>query len=88
MLADASPSMDPWRPLLATVAESLRFGRLASAELRCFSNLPRRQLFADAEHCSPQPLDAALLAAGPDRVMLPLDATHLLRAVDILRGNK
>ena len=149
VLADASPSMDPWRPLLATLAESLRFGRLASAELRYFSNLPRRQLFADAEHCHPQPLDevlrrhagggllvvsdagsargylnrrralqtatfleaarrffpaiawlnpmprerwagttAALVAAGPDAVMLPLDAPHLLRAVDILRGNK
>ena len=31
---------------------------------------------------------AALVAAGPDAVMLPLDAPHLLRAVDILRGNK
>jgi uncharacterized protein with von Willebrand factor type A (vWA) domain len=149
VLADASPSMDPWRPFLATLAESLRFGRLASAELRYFNNLPRRQLSADADHCHPQPLDdvlrrhagggllvvsdagsargylnrrralqtatflaaarrffpaiawlnpmprgrwagttAALVAAGPDVVMLPLDATHLLRAVDILRGNK
>ncbi len=60
VLADASPSMDPWRPFLATLAESLRFGRLASAELRYFSNLPRRQLFADADHGQPQPLDEVL----------------------------
>ncbi len=149
VLADSSPSMDPWRPFLATLAESLRFSRLASGELRYFGNLPRRQLFADAEHGHPQPLDevlrrhagagllvvsdagsargylnrrrarqtasfldtarrffpaiawlnpmprerwagttAALVAAGPDGVMLPLDATHLLHAVDILRGNR
>ena len=31
---------------------------------------------------------AALVAAGPNVVMLPLDAAHLLHAVDILRGNK
>ncbi len=149
VLADASPSMDPWRPFLATLAESLRFARLASAELRYFANLPRRQLFADAEQADPQPRDevlrrhagagllvvsdagsargylnrrravhtaaflaearqlfptivwlnpmprarwagttAALVAAGPNLAMLPLDAAHLLRAVDILRGNK
>ena len=149
VLADVSPSMEPWLPFLATLAESLRFGRLASAEIRYFSNLPRRQLFADVSLADPQPRDevlrrysgagllivsdsgsvrgylnrrravqtaaflaeakclspaivwlnpmpqtrwagtsAALVAAGPNVVMLPLDAAHLLRAVDILRGNK
>ena len=149
VLADASASMDPWRPFLATLADSLRLGRLASAELRYFSNLPRRQLFADVDLSDPQPHDdvlrrhagagllvvsdagsargylnrrralqtaaflaeaaslfsaivwlnpmprtrwagttAALVAAGSNVSMLPLDAAHLLRAVDILRGNK
>jgi uncharacterized protein with von Willebrand factor type A (vWA) domain len=60
VLADASASMDPWRPFLATLADSLRLGRLASAELRYFSNLPRRQLFADADLSDPQPRDEVL----------------------------
>lgn len=149
VLADTSASMDPWRPFLATLADSLRLGRLASAELRYFSNLPRKQLFADADLTDSQPRDevlrrqagagllvvsdagsargflnrrravqtaaflseaaslfpaivwlnpmpqarwagttAALVAAGANVAMLPLDATHLLRAVDILRGNR
>ncbi|WP_300451778.1 VWA domain-containing protein [Accumulibacter sp.] len=149
VLADTSASMDPWRPFLATLADSLRLGRLASAELRYFSNLPRSQLFADVDLTDPQARDevlrrhagagllvlsdagsargylnrrralqtaaflaeaaslfpaivwinpmprtrwagttAALVAAGANVSMLPLDAAHLLRAVDILRGNK
>lgn len=155
VLADASDSMDPWRPFLATLAASLPLGRLASAELRYFANLPRRRLFADVELTQAEPLDdllrenagAALLivsdagsargylnhrrarqtidflaaaarrftaivwlnpmpparwrgttaeriadapaADGRPRLpMLPLDATSLLRAVDILRGQR
>lgn len=149
VLADASASMDPWQPFLATLADSLRLGRLASAEMRYFSNLPRRQLFAGVDLSDPQARDdvlrrhagagllvvsdagsargylnrrralqtaaflaeaasvfpaivwinpmprtrwagttAALVAAGSNVSMLPLDAAHLLRAVDILRGNK
>ena len=149
VLADASASMDPWRPFLTTLAESLPFARLASAELRYFSNLPRKQLFATAELENPEsraeilrrhagagllvvsdagcargylnrrravqtatflaeaaPLfpgavwlnpmprsrwpgtTAALVAAASAVPMLPLDAANLLRAIDILRGNK
>ncbi|MEF8700470.1 MAG: VWA domain-containing protein [Candidatus Accumulibacter sp. UW20] len=152
VLADVSPSMDPWRPFLTTLAESLQFGRLASAELRYFSNLPRRQLFAAADltnlagpetrlavlrrnagagllvvsdagsargflnrrralqtsaflaeaavFCptivwlNPMPetrwkgTSAALVTTGGGVHMLPLDPAHLLRAIDILRGNK
>ncbi|MBL8398918.1 MAG: VWA domain-containing protein [Candidatus Accumulibacter sp.] len=149
VLADTSASMDPWRPFLATLADSLPLGRLASAELRYFTNLPRRHLFADTDFADSQPCrevlrrhagagllvlsdagsargylnrrralqtaaflaeaaslfpaivwlnpmprtrwagtTAALVAAGANVSMLPLDAAHLLRAVDILRGNK
>ncbi|MCK6394581.1 VWA domain-containing protein [Zoogloea sp.] len=148
ILADASPSMDPWRPFLATLAASLPLGRLARAELRYFSNQPRRQLYATPDLDQPEDrnevlrrhagaallvvsdagsargalnrrralqttdfLDearrlfpaavwlnpmprrrwagttAGLIATGPVP-MLPVDAPHLLRAIDILRGNK
>jgi hypothetical protein len=148
ILADASPSMDPWRPLLATLASSLPLGRLARAEVRYFSNQPRRHLYATSALTDPEPRDdvlrrhagaallvvsdagsargalnrrraiqtadfldetrrlfptavwlnpmprqrwagttAGLIAAGPVP-MLPVDAPHLLRAIDILRGNK
>ncbi len=148
ILADASPSMDPWRPFLATLAESLPLGRLARAEVRYFSNQPRRQLYATPALTEPEARDdvlrrhagaallvvsdagsargalnrrralqtadfldearrlfpatvwlnpmpkrrwagttAGLIAAGPVP-MLPVDAPHLLRAIDILRGNK
>lgn len=149
ILADTSPSMDPWRPFLVSLAESLPFGRLARAETGYFSNLPRRQLYARPDLRDPQPLGdvlrrfngagllivsdagsargylnrrranqtadlldellthcpaivwlnpmprarwagttAELIAANTRVPMLPLDATHLLRAIDILRGNK
>ena len=149
ILADTSPSMDPWRPFLASLAESLPFGRLARAETGYFSNLPRRQLYARPDLRDPQPLGDVLrrfngagllivsdagsargylnrrranqtadlldellthcpaivwlnpmprarwagttsehIAANTRVPMLPLDATHLLRAIDILRGNK
>lgn len=148
ILADASPSMDPWRPFLATLAESQPLGRLARAELRYFSNQPRRQLYATPSLTQPESRDdvlrrhagaallvvsdagsargalnrrraiqtadfldearrlfptavwlnpmprqrwagttAGLIADGPVP-MLPVDAPHLLRAIDILRGNK
>ena len=149
ILADTSPSMDPWRPFLASLAESLPFGRLARAETGYFSNLPRRQLYARPDLRDPQPLGDVLrrfngagllivsdagsargylnrrranqtadlldellthcpaivwlnpmprarwagttaehIATNTRVPMLPLDATHLLRAIDILRGNK
>ena len=149
ILADTSPSMDPWRPFLVSLTESLPFGRLARAETGYFSNLPRRQLYARPDLRDPQPLGdvlrrfngagllivsdagsargylnrrranqtadlldellthcpaivwlnpmprarwagttAELIAANTRVPMLPLDATHLLRAIDILRGNK
>lgn len=149
ILADTSPSMDPWRPFLVSLAESLPFGRLARAETGYFSNLPRRQLYARPDLRDPQPLGDVLrrfngagllivsdagsargylnrrranqtadlldellthcpaivwlnpmprarwagttaehIAANTRVPMLPLDATHLLRAIDILRGNK
>ncbi|AWI74763.1 hypothetical protein CEW83_05650 [Parazoarcus communis] len=148
VLADASASMDPWLPFLATLNDALRLGRFARAEIRYFSNLPRRQLFRTRELTAPEPRDAVLarhagaallivsdagsargylnrrramqtqdfldtaarhfsasvwlnpmprarwanttaaLIAGARTPMLPLDADHLLRAIDILRGNK
>lgn len=149
ILADTSPSMDPWRPFLVSLTESLPFGRLARAETGYFSNLPRRQLYARPDLRDPQPLGDVLrrfngagllivsdagsargylnrrranqtadlldellthcpaivwlnpmprarwagttsehIAANTRVPMLPLDATHLLRAIDILRGNK
>ena len=148
ILADASPSMDPWRPFLATLAASLPLGRLARAELRYFNNQPRRQLYATPDLDEPEDRDtvlrrhagaallvvsdagsargalnrrralqtadfldearrlfpstvwlnpmptrrwagttAGLIADGPVP-MLPVDAPHLLRAIDILRGTK
>ncbi|MDD2990908.1 MAG: VWA domain-containing protein [Zoogloea sp.] len=148
ILADASPSMDPWRPFLATLAASLPLGRLARAELRYFNNQPRRQLYATPDLDEPEDRDtvlrrhagaallvvsdagsargalnrrralqtadflddarrlfpstvwlnpmparrwagttAGLIADGPVP-MLPVDASHLLRAIDILRGTK
>ena len=149
ILADASPSMDPWRPFLATLATSLPLGRLGSAALHYFGNLPRKQLFAGPGLTEPEALDtvlrrhagaallvvsdggcargflnrrravqtaaflaeaatlfpamvwlnpmpksrwpgttAALIVQGQQVPMLPLDAPNLLRAIDILRGNK
>lgn len=148
VLADASASMDPWMPFLATLADSLRLGRLAHAELRYFSNLPHKQVFHTPTLTRPEARDAvfarhtgaallvisdagsargalnrrramqtldflaragacfssmvwlnpmpdrrwprttaALIASGP-APMLPLDPHHLLRAIDVLRGNK
>jgi uncharacterized protein len=148
VLADVSPSMDPWRPFVATLADSLHFGRL-HYELFYFANQPRKQLFASADLRSPQDRDevlrrhagagllivsdagsargslnrrratqtldflagaiaccpsavwlnpmprtrwagttAARIAADTRVPMLPLDGPQLLRAVDILRGNK
>ncbi len=149
VLANVSASMDPWRSFLATLAESLQLGRLASAELRYFTNLPRQHLFATVDLAGPEtrpavlrrnagagllvvsdagsargflnrrralqttaflaeatafcptivwlnPMprerwkgtSAALVATGGRVRMLPLDSAHLLRAIDILRGNK
>ncbi|AWI81145.1 hypothetical protein CEW87_18315 [Parazoarcus communis] len=148
VLADASASMDPWRPFLDTLADSLRLGRFARAEIRYFSNLPRRQFFRTQQLTAPEASDAVLarhagaallivsdagcargylnrrravqtldfldtaarhfsasvwlnpmprarwaqttasLIASSRTPMLPLDADHLLRAIDILRGNK
>lgn len=148
ILADASPSMDPWRPFLATLADSLHFGRLRY-DVFYFANQPRKQLFASPDLRAPQDRDevlrrhagagllilsdagsargylnrrratqtvdflagaitccpaavwlnpmprarwagttAARIAAETRVPMLPLDASQLLRAVDILRGNK
>lgn len=148
VLADVSPSMDPWRPFLATLADSLHFGRL-QYDVFYFANQPRKQLFASPDLRAPQDRDdvlrrhagagllilsdagsargylnrrratqtvdflagaitccpaavwlnpmprtrwagttAARIAADTRVPMLPLDASHLLQAVDILRGNK
>ena len=45
ILADASPSMAPWYPFLAALAESLRLSRLRCGELWHFANVPRRTRF-------------------------------------------
>ncbi len=60
VLADVSPSMDPWRPFIATLGDSLRFGRLASAELRYFGNLPRKQLYATPDLADGEASDEVL----------------------------
>jgi uncharacterized protein with von Willebrand factor type A (vWA) domain len=149
VLADTSASMDPWRPFLDTLADSLHLGRFARSEILYFGNLPRRQLFATPHLTESKPTDdvlrrhagasllvvsdagsargylnrrrtmqtaafldkatrffpatvwlnpmpqprwagttASLLASRTLVTMLPLDAAHLLRAVDVLRGNK
>lgn len=46
VLADVSASMDPWQSFVEMLPDSLILGRLASAEVYYFSNLPRNQLFA------------------------------------------
>ncbi len=46
VLADASPSMLPWRGLFQPLAESLRQSRLATANLLYFDNDPRDGLFS------------------------------------------
>jgi uncharacterized protein with von Willebrand factor type A (vWA) domain len=46
ILADASPSMAPWRPFLDALAQSLHLSRVQGAELWYFVNVPRRSLFA------------------------------------------
>jgi hypothetical protein len=60
VLADASPSMDPWRPFLATLAASLPFGRLASAELRYFSQPSPPAALADPKPRRPEDRDEVL----------------------------
>lgn len=46
ILSDVSASMDPWQPFVEMLPDSLTLGRLASAKVYYFSNLPRNQLFA------------------------------------------
>jgi uncharacterized protein with von Willebrand factor type A (vWA) domain len=46
ILADASPSMAPWRPFLEALAQSLHLSRVQGAQLWYFANVPRRSLFA------------------------------------------
>jgi uncharacterized protein with von Willebrand factor type A (vWA) domain len=48
VLADASPSMLPWRGLFEPLADSLRQSRLASAQLLFFDNDPRDGLYTTA----------------------------------------
>ena len=60
ILADTSASMDPWRPWLETLAESLLLGRFARAEMHYFNNLPRKQLFATPGLTDQQPRDEVL----------------------------
>jgi uncharacterized protein with von Willebrand factor type A (vWA) domain len=57
ILADASPSMAPWRPFLDAVAQSVRLSRLQSAEMFYFANVPRRSLFATADLGGATPAD-------------------------------
>lgn len=53
VLADASPSMAPWRPFLQALEASLPHGRLGAAALRWFSNVPGSTLGGSA------PMEAA-----------------------------
>lgn len=45
VLADVSASMEPWHSFVEMLPDSLILGRLASAKVYYFSNLPRKQLF-------------------------------------------
>jgi hypothetical protein len=45
VLADASPSMAPWRPFLEVMEASLAYGRLGDAALRWFSNVPGSSVY-------------------------------------------
>jgi uncharacterized protein with von Willebrand factor type A (vWA) domain len=57
ILADASPSMAPWLPFLSMLQDSLRFARFARVEMHYFTNLPRKQLYADTDFVDPEQLD-------------------------------
>lgn len=74
ILADASPSMDPWRPFLATLAASLPLGRLARAELRYFNNQPRRQLYATPNLDEPEDRDEVLRRHAGAALLVVSDA--------------
>lgn len=60
VLADVSPSMEPWMPWLQALEDSLQFARFASAEMRYFSNLPRRELFGTPALARPEPAEPLL----------------------------
>ncbi len=60
ILADASPSMAPWSPLLSALSRSLAHGRLQSSELFYFSNWPRQLLFRTSLLTEPEPMERVL----------------------------
>jgi uncharacterized protein len=60
ILADASPSMAPWRPFLDALEQSVRLSRVPGAEMWYFGNVPRRSLFASADLMNPSPLGTVL----------------------------
>lgn len=73
LLADAGAAMAPWRPLLHTLAESLRGGGFDKADVRWFADAPGDDLYRDP----------ALSAAEPAaRVMARFEGAALLVVSD------
>ena len=60
ILADASPSMAPWRPFLDALEQSVRLSRMPAAEVWYFANVPRRTLFSSADLVHPTPIGDVL----------------------------
>ncbi len=74
VLADASPSMEPWLPWLQALEDSLQFARFASAEMRYFSNLPRRELFGAPSQARPEPAEQLLRRHAGAALLVVSDA--------------
>lgn len=74
VLADASPSMAPWRAQLEALDASLAFGRLGASALRWFGNVPRREVHADAQLASPEARDALLERVAGGALLVVSDA--------------
>lgn len=74
VLADTSPSMEPWFAWLQALEDSLQFARFASAEMRYFSNLPRRELFGTPTLARPEPAEQLLRRHAGAALLVVSDA--------------
>lgn len=74
VLADVSPSMAPWLPLVTALSRSLAYGRLKSAELWLFSNWPRVSLFRTPNLTEPAPIDTVLRDNAGAALLIVSDA--------------
>ena len=88
ILADASPSMDPWRPLFAGLAASLPLGRLAQAGLHYFANLPQARLYATPSLDRSEDLDALLRRHAGAGLLIVSDAGSARGALNRRRARQ